>query len=157
MGAGAAAAHYLLLIMPLLTLPFGNDGYLVDVLIGLPGTRFAALQAAGTPMPPPLQARGIIDPGSDVTCIAAAMLQQLGLVYKVQKTTRTTAGMHSVNIFEVSLSVVGPAGIVTTQDQLDVMELAALLPGIDVIIGRDVLAECFLFADGPGKRFSLAS
>jgi hypothetical protein len=35
------------------------------------------------------------------------------------------------------------------------MELPALLPGADVLIGLDVLLTCKLILDGPARQFTL--
>ena len=157
MGTGPSSAHHLLLTMPLLTLPTTPDGYMVEVLIGLKGKATASLVSAGTPVPRPILGRGIVDPGTNMTCVASTLLQQLGLVPTRTTSTQTTGGSIPVTIFEASLSIITPQGVLATQDTLEVMEMLVVLPGIDVLIGRDVLAECFLFADGPGKQFSLAS
>jgi hypothetical protein len=129
-------------------------------MIGLPGQTIASLQAAGYPIPPPLQARGVIDTGTDVTAIARSLLHQMGLRSVVSATTHTARGSARVNLFEISLTIQGSpstAGVVVVRPLLQVMELTTILPGVDVLIGRDVLDECLLVSDGPGKQFILAS
>ncbi len=60
------------------------------------------------------------------------------------------------NLFEVSLSIPSPrrgTGPVALQERLLVMEWPQPLPGLDVLIGLDVLAECVLLFDGPRREF----
>src|SRR5262249_26763596 len=55
-------AHQLRVTMPFLTHPLSR------------------IKAAGHPIPPPLSARAILDSGTNVSCVAAGLLQRLGLV-----------------------------------------------------------------------------
>jgi hypothetical protein len=142
--------------MPLLSLPSGPDGYVVEVMVGLKGSALAALQATGQAIPPPLRAQGVIDTGTNVTCVASAVLQQLGVSGVAPGTTQTVGGSHSVQLFEVSFSIVGPSGVVFTEPQLTVMEMTQPPEGVDVLVGRDVLSAGLLLGDGPGLRFTLA-
>jgi hypothetical protein len=64
-----------------------------------------------------------------------------------------------VNLFEVGLTILGPAGKagpMLVRDQLIAMELTQALPNIDALIGRDILNDCLFILDGPGKQFTLA-
>jgi hypothetical protein len=140
--------------MPIATLPSGPDGYVLDVLVGLPGTTTAALVAAGQSVPAPLAVRGALDSGSNITCVAAPLLQRLALPLLAQSSTQTLGGGLPVNLFEVSLSLLSPARVLFTHPQLTVMETTQILPY--VLIGRDILAEGLFIADGPGQRFTLA-
>jgi hypothetical protein len=64
----------------------------------------------------------------------------------------------NVNLFSVSLGIplITPTPTSYILDpQLTVMELTAAIPGIDVLIGRDVLLNSKLFLDGPARQFTL--
>jgi hypothetical protein len=41
-------------------------------------------------------------------------------------------------------------------ERLRVQEIPASVPDMDVLIGRDVLSQCLLIADGPAGQFTLA-
>src|SRR5262245_33918155 len=92
--------------MATLTFPIQPDGLICDVLIGLDGKATSALVAAGQPVLAPIQCRGLIDTGTDITCVAPAVLRQLGLNVSVARTkTRSTTGAAPVDLFEVSVNV----------------------------------------------------
>ncbi len=117
------------------------------------------LLASGQSVPPPLQARGQIDTGSDLTAVAASLLQALGATpATVTATTTTAGGKVKVRLFEVSLSITDPLQSPTawlTEPDLLVTELATVLPTTDVLIGLDVLLTCKMALDGPARLFSM--
>jgi len=115
------------------------------------------LHQAGQPIPAPIQAKASLDPGSNVTCVAANILQRLGLSSSGQTTTQSIQGTAFVNLFVVSLSLLGPTGVVLTESDLQVMELSQPLSGIEVLVGRDILPGCFLIVDGPQRSVTLAT
>jgi hypothetical protein len=96
--------------MPHFTFPITPDGYTLDVLIGLRTTDAHALLAAGQPIPPPLQARGLLDTASDKTAVSVALLQQLGIAPLGPVRTQTAGGIVKVQQYEVSLSIPNPTG-----------------------------------------------
>jgi hypothetical protein len=145
--------------MPHLTFPLGPDGPTLAVVIGLTGREMASLVSVGQPIPAPLTLRGYLDTGTDASCIAPWAVQQLGLARLGSVSTHTAGGQVKARLFDVSLTISGPAGKAgpfLVRDHLTVMELAHPLPNLDALVGRDVLAECLLIIDGPGKQFTLA-
>src|SRR5439155_14956447 len=94
-----------LLAMPQLTFPITGAGLAVPVWVGLDGKTTAALHGAGQPIPPPVQARGLLDTCSDVTALASWVLRQLGVPPTTTATTHTAGGVVAVQLFEVSLSI----------------------------------------------------
>jgi hypothetical protein len=144
--------------MPQLIIPIGKDGLFVDVLIGVDGATTAALFASGQPIPSPVRGRAAIDTGSDVTVVSRAILQQLGVPVQHQTTTQTVAGIVSVNLFNVSVGITdfgNPAAPELVEPTVLVMELPHAIPGIEVLIGLDVLLTCRFLLDGPGRHFML--
>jgi hypothetical protein len=143
--------------MPSLTFPVTPDGLAVPVWIGPSGKATVSLQAAGQAIPAPLLARGLLDTGSSVTAIAPWVFQRLPIPVAGTGTTQTAAGPVAVNLHEVSLSITDPgrpAPMLTCSDLL-ASELAAALPDVDVLVGLDVLLQCRLTLDGPGRWFTL--
>jgi hypothetical protein len=134
------------------------DGLAVPVLIGLDGGTTAARHATGQPIPAPIRARGLLDTCSDVTAVAASVLQQLAILPTHTAKTTTAAGPVSVRLFQVSLSILGPppsGGFVHTEPALLVSELPTVLPDADVLIGLDVLLKGRLLLEGPPGLFTL--
>ena len=121
--------------MPQLTFPVTRVGLSAPVWIGLDGKTTTALVTAGQPVAAPVQARGLVDTGSDVSVVASWVLQR----------------------YEVSLSITDPGQAGSpwlTQPDLVVMELPASLPDVDVLIGLDVLLNCRFLLDGPGRQLT---
>lgn len=107
----------------------------------------------------PIRCRGLVDTGSDATCVAPAILRQLGLhAPSVQTSTTTASGLASARLFEVSVSVMNladPHTPMLVAPKLLAMELTTILPGLDVLIGMDILLTTRLILDGPNRQFSI--
>lgn len=145
--------------MPHLTFPITDEGLALEVLIGLDSADSHARVAAGQSIPVPLQLKALIDSGCDLTAVNASALSALGLVKGTPVTTHTAAGAVAVEQFQVSLSIYGPdgtAGPSFNAPDWKVTSLAHPIPGIDVLLGIDLLRQCLLIVDGPGKKFTLA-
>jgi hypothetical protein len=118
-----------------------------------------SLIAAGRGLPAPLRAAGLLDTGSNVTCVAKGVVSGLGITPVVRTTTQTFAGPVPVDLYEVSVSVTQPgwtAGPSFVVPDVDVMEYAQTISRIDAVIGLDVLLQCQLIIDGPAMQFSLS-
>jgi hypothetical protein len=144
--------------MPQLTFQVTAAGLAAPVWIGLDGKTSTALIAAGQAIAPPVQARGLLDTGSDVTAVAPWVLQRLALRPSAKTVTHTASGPTMVNVYEISLGITDPnqsGGPWMTLTNLLVTELAAPLADADVLVGLDVLLQCRLLLDGPTRVFSL--
>jgi Aspartyl protease len=91
-----------------LIFPIAPSGLLVPVFVGLDSRSMIARLNANLPVPAPLMLQGIIDTGSDVTALRSSILQKLGVSTGQKKTAQTASGPISVNLVEISLSIVGP-------------------------------------------------
>lgn len=145
--------------MARLTFPVQSDGLICDVLIGLDGKATAAKAASGQPILAPVLCRGMVDTGTDVTCVAPAVLRKLALTVPVGKArTGSTTGSAPVDLFEASVNVLdlrNPSGPKLLLPDVLVMELPNPLMNLDVLIDLDVLLTARLFLDGPGRVFTL--
>ena len=124
--------------MPPSIFPIAQGGLILPVVIGLDGQEIVDLLAAGQPIPAPLEARGLVDTATDLTAVASAVLRSLGVPKLKTVTTKTAAGDVDVDVFSVSLSILGPApgsGFVWTAPSLSVTELATTLPDTEVLLG----------------------
>jgi hypothetical protein len=145
--------------MARVTFPVTPAGLAAPVRIGQHGPATAARIAAGNQPVLPVQARGFIDTGTNVTAVASWVLQQLGAPTASVTSTHTVAGQVPVQLYRVSLGITDPglphgAPWLTVPDML-VMELTTTLPDADVLIGLDVLLDCKLLLDGPARQFTL--
>jgi hypothetical protein len=145
--------------MPHITLNWTAEGLELSVLVGLSGKETARLLTAGLPIPRPLTLPGIIDTGSNITCVSVQALGRLGTPWLGSSVTQTPAGPHQVDLYEASLSIPLPGGAPTpflfVLDQLVVMELQHTGSVVEVLLGRDVLAHLLCFLHGPRGEFTL--
>jgi hypothetical protein len=143
--------------MAQLTFPVTAAGLAVPVWIGLDGTTMTALHKAGHPIPAPIQACGLLDTGSNITAVAAWLLQKLAVPSTSMTATQTVGGTVKVKLFKVSLGITDPTqpGPWLMEPDLIVMELPLLVPDVDVLVGLDVLLKCKLLVDGPARSFTL--
>ncbi len=86
------------------------------------------------------------------------MIQKLGITAILPGSTHTAGGPVPVQLYRVSLSIPpasGLPGLMLTRGDLRVMELANPIPGVEVLIGLDILLDCRLLLDGPARQFTL--
>ena len=143
--------------MAQLTFPIVMGELLVDVRVNLAAPDLAVLQAANKPAPASVVARAILDTGSNVTGVAASIIQQFQLLPAHQSTTQGIGGTPAVNLFRVSLSIfdaIQPHLPWFVQPDLLVMELPSGVH-VDVLIGMDVLLACRLIMDGPARQLTI--
>ncbi len=142
--------------MATLTFPIVPAGLIVDVAVNLEAALLVPLRSRGSG-PSLVQARGLIDTGSDITAVALPILQQLGIPAIHKTTTQSIGGSVPVNLYRVSLHLLDAQNVGRpwlSQPSLLVMELARGFP-FDVLIGLDILLTCKLLADGPARTFTL--
>jgi hypothetical protein len=116
------------------------------------------LISAGRPIPSSVQARGLLDIGSNVTAVAPSVLKQLEIRTTSTRRTQTASGKAQVRLFRISLSILDPAQANRpwlTFPSVPVMELPIELADLDVLVGLDILLKCKLSLDGPARQFSL--
>lgn len=116
--------------MPVLNGLLQNEGALVEASLGWSATGAQQRRAALRPVPPSLQLRALPDTGAEVSCVDAALIQQLGLPF--------------VGFVPAHLPAHG-----------GLLELPLTSIGYQALIGRDVLARCRFLYDGPRYAFRL--
>jgi hypothetical protein len=144
--------------MAVLIFPLSADGLTVPVVIGVGASAMATCLAAGQPIPAPVTCKGLIDTGCTVTAVRTPVLQQLPLLPTITTTTQTAGGPVDVDVYEISLSVVGSGaagGPTLVQPAMLVSELQTPLGDVDVLLGLDVLLGCRFVLDGPVRQFTL--
>ncbi len=101
--------------------------------------------------------RGVLDTGADISAVAPRVVTALGLAPVYSAQMHTASGPANVDVYEVSLSVVplGGSGPLFTVSDLLATELQHAAPGVEVLVGLDVLMRCVFNLNGPGGTFSL--
>jgi hypothetical protein len=97
-----------------------------------------------------------MDTATDVTAVAPRLLQGLGLPLYGSAQTHTAGGAVQSGVYEISLSILSPTGpgAMFTAPQLLATELIHAAPGIEVLVGLDVLLQGILHVDGPAGFFT---
>jgi hypothetical protein len=147
--------------MPLLRGSLQPEGALVDVLLGWSAAGAQQQRVALRPVPPPLQARALLDTGAEITCVDGGLIQQLGLPFggTVAANLPAHGGLTFAALHHASVTVLHPSG--HSRDHLvvlnvTVLEISVSLLGYQVLLGRDVLARCGFLYHGPRNTFRLA-
>lgn len=141
-----------------LTFPLQAGELKLDVMLSLHHQAMVDRLAAGLSLSAPLWATGVVDTGSSVTSIVPDVIQRLGAQFVSHSRTHTAAGPVPVRLFRVSLSIPSASklpGPMLTRDDLIIMELIDPIPGVEVLIGMDILLDCRLLLDGPDRQFAL--
>jgi hypothetical protein len=132
---------------------------LIQVFVGVSAPRQQALVASGQPVPPAQRLAFLIDTGASGTCVDPAAIVSLNLSptgTALIQTPSTGSTPHSCNTYDVSLTVPSPSGLPLLLPALPIIESQLKLQGIDGLLGRDVLAKCTLFYNGPLAGYTLA-
>lgn len=143
--------------MSRLTFPLQLGELKIDVMVSPHHQAMVNQLAAGLPPTPPTWAKGVIDTGSTVTCVASDVIQRLGLAPAGQSKTRTASGYVPVRLFRVSLSI-PPAGNLPgpmlTRSDLLVMELTDPIPDVECLSAWTFCwtAGCFSMAPAGSSR-----
>ncbi|HEY7158609.1 MAG TPA: aspartyl protease family protein [Gemmataceae bacterium] len=141
-----------------ITFPIDPDGLALDVQIGLPAAMLQARLTQGQPLPPAITVRALIDTGADATSVAPDVLNRLGLVSSGQVRMTTASSTLLVDRYEISLSIFGPAGVAgpaLVRPLWNITSFSQSLPGIEALIGMDLIRQIVLTIDGPGGLFTL--
>jgi hypothetical protein len=139
--------------MPLLRVPIGPDGPVIDLGIWVARALAHAMVAQGQVVPPPQTVRALIDTGADRTAIHPNALALIGSppsgTTLVRRPGPTTAARR-VNLHDVRLAF-GGAVVSPTRGSWVEIEAAAVVPAdpsVLALVGRDMLAHCQFVYDG---------
>ena len=143
--------------MPQLTYPILPRGLYVDVYVNLDAAILVPLHSSGQPSPNPVPARGLIDTGSDITVVSLPILQQLGVAASSPVSTQGLSGPVQGSTYSVSLHILTFADQSISWFTHPTLRVMGLPLGslFDVLIGMDILLNCKLLLDGPGRQFTL--
>ena len=146
--------------MPQLRDVIRPDGAFVEVRAGWSQSSGRQLRAALRPVPPATQTQAILDTGAEMTCVDWAIITVLGLAFGGTTFANLPAhgGLTGAGVFDVSLTIVHPSGNATDNLVIPAMSVlgVSLSPvGYDVLLGRDLLANCRFLYEGPTNQFEL--
>jgi len=111
-----------------------------------------ALVSQGKPVPTPRTGWALIDTGASNTCIDDKVANELGLpVIDVGTMLSATHEKVPCNIYPVLITTP-----IVNLNSPRTMGAALAAQGLLVLIGRDVLANCNLFYNGPTGQFTLS-
>jgi hypothetical protein len=105
-----------------------------------------------------LQVRALLDTGASQSALDLQCVSALGLVSAASTTMHTptpTGITHTFDIYNVSITLLHPEVNFTLGNQR-VVGAALAVQGFEVLLGRDVLRNCFLAYNGPADTFTLA-
>jgi hypothetical protein len=146
--------------MPFLSVPIGAGGALVDIFVALSTHRVDVLKAAGMGFPRPEMAKAMIDTGAGISSISPSIAQRLALISTGVTAihSATTGGApQNCNLYDVCLAFVQPSvKVLGVNIPVIELDLSASTPGVDVLLGRDLLRQCLFIYDGQSGTFVLA-
>lgn len=129
-----------------------REGAIINIQIGIPAALAKQLQAQGQSVPPPQQVKGMVDTGASISTAseevaAAAGLQTVGSVplYGV-------GGGGERPVFAASFTLTDYG---VTIDPIEVGGVSIGMPGVDILIGRDILKALELSWRGPQGVFDI--
>lgn len=147
--------------MSLVTGQIESGGAIIDVLVDVGSQRRRLLKKNNIPIPPSVHVRALIDTGANVSGFAPRVFVALNIppVGKMPVLTPSTSPNtpHICDVYDVSLSVVANGRPVSFSDSR-VVAADGWAPdeGIEALIGRDILNQCFFQYLGIERRFTLA-
>jgi hypothetical protein len=149
--------------MPILKAPTDpKDGVRVTVRIGLTGPDTARRRRQGLAIPQPVVTEALLDTGAECTFVVPRVVTQLGLLWRTPGLVGAPAagGFGGTVSYEAGVAIVHPSGdpkLDLVFPALTIQEVTQLAGfGVDVVLGRDVLASCVLVYDGPAGAATLA-
>jgi predicted aspartyl protease len=139
--------------MPLIRLPIGVDGPVIDLGIWIGRAAAHVLIAQGQSVPPSQTIRALIDTGADRTAVHPNALLMINSppagTIRVRRPGSTSASRR-VNLHDVRLAFGGVSNPPSRAAWVEV-EAAAVVPAdpnVLALIGRDMLAHCQFVYDG---------
>ncbi len=146
--------------MPILRREIGWEGALAEVVVRVGSARRRVLHRNQMTIPSPVVIKAQIDTGSNYSGLDLRVFQALELFGEVDIepvfTASTDEVPHPAPVYVVSLTLLGAEGDRSFGDMRVLAHRFSDHEEARGIIGRELLDQCLLTYDGPGKRFTLA-
>lgn len=129
-----------------------RQGAIVTIQVGVPGTLAAELQRQGQPVPPPQLIKGLVDTGASISTVSEAVAQAAGLRTVGSVPLYGVGGGGEKPLFAASF---GLPDYGVTVDPIELGGVTIGMPGVDALIGRDILRPLFFEYKGPEGAFGI--
>lgn len=129
-----------------------QNGALVEVAISVPASYAAQLQSQGKPVPPTQTVKGLVDTGASISTVSDAVSSAAGLQQVGSVPIGGVGGMSEKPIYAASFAL--PKYGVKV-DPIEVGGVSIPIPGVDILVGRDILKALHLDYEGPQGAFQL--
>jgi hypothetical protein len=130
--------------MPTIALPLDGGRPIVEVQVGVPAALARALCQAGRTVPVPLRLPAMLDTGASRSCVNYRVRRRLALRPFSWLNLSTPSSGRSARaarmLYKVNLAILHPAGPHLTRGAFTVAAVPLKHLGVEVLIGRDLLA-----------------
>jgi predicted aspartyl protease len=128
-------------------------GPVIQVSVTIEQNAGKALLAQGKALPTPKTGFALIDTGASNTCIDDQAAVELGLpIIDVAHMQSASHSKHQCNVYPVTIDIPGIVNLNSPRT----LGAALAGQGLLALIGRDVLAYCTLFYNGPLGQITLS-
>lgn len=145
--------------MPHLTLPLSpQGGCRVQVGVGITEARVKALAAKGESPPAVQVVTALIDTGASISAIDFSIVKALGLTPRGVTPVHTpSTGPKPVSTFlyDVTVFLYDAQTQYLVDRAIPVIGSQLKVQGFEVLLGRDILQDCFFMYDGRAGQFTL--
>ena len=131
-----------------------HDGAVVTVAVGPPNSQAQAAAGQGKPVGNVQTVKGMVDTGASISTVSDQVAQAAGLIQTGSVPLGGVGGTSERPIYAAAITL--PEWGVTV-DPIELGGVTIPMPGIDMLIGRDVLRSLSLAYQGSAGAFQLTS
>lgn len=129
-----------------------QNGALVDVTIRVPSAYAGQLQSQGKSAPPAQTVKGLVDTGASISTVSESVVQAAGLQKTGSVPIGGVGGTSERSLYAASFGLPAYAVVV---DPIEIAGVTIPQPGVDILVGRDILKALHLDYEGPQGAFQL--
>lgn len=145
--------------MPFVTLTAEPGGPIIDVTVGVSHPREMQLRAAREEIPAAVKVRALIDTGASCSLITETIVKKLALPVRgvtPMHTPSTDGTAQEALIYDVSLAIdLGDQQARRYASLFVIGRNSMIQPGVEALIGRDILQHAIFTFNGTAKMFLL--
>jgi hypothetical protein len=143
--------------MPFVTLPTEPGGPVIDVTVGVSHPRELQLRQAGRDVPSPIKVRALVDTGASCSLITQRLVHELSLPVRgttPMHTPSTDGAAQEALVYDVSFVIDLADQSPRRYASLFVIGRNSFIqPGVEALIGRDILQHSLFTYNGTAKIF----